>query len=266
MLIDWFTVAAQLINFLVLVWLLKRFLYQPILQALNQREQKIATELAQADAQKQLAEQQYQQFVLKNQAFEQEKAALLAQALAEVNREQQVLLEAVKQEAQTLRAKWQQSLALEYQAINQEIALKTQTEVFAIVAKTLTDLANVSLEMQMVDVFVQRLERLAQSEREQWLTTLSLSTEPLRVRTAFALPDAQKNQLETCLNSVFAVDKAIEFEVVPQLVSGIEVFGNGQKLAWSIADYLAELQSHLSEILSPLAFAAHPTEAGNLGA
>ncbi len=58
MLIDWFTVAAQVINFLVLVWLLKRFLYQPIIDAIDAREKRIAAELADADAKKAEARQE----------------------------------------------------------------------------------------------------------------------------------------------------------------------------------------------------------------
>jgi F-type H+-transporting ATPase subunit b len=50
MLIDWFTVGAQALNFLVLVWLMKRFLYKPILDAIDEREKRIAAELANADA------------------------------------------------------------------------------------------------------------------------------------------------------------------------------------------------------------------------
>jgi F-type H+-transporting ATPase subunit b len=52
MLIDWFTVGAQVVNFLILVWLLKRFLYKPILHAIDEREQRIAKELADADTRK----------------------------------------------------------------------------------------------------------------------------------------------------------------------------------------------------------------------
>ena len=37
MLIDWFTVGAQALNFIILVWLLKRFLYKPILDAIDAR-------------------------------------------------------------------------------------------------------------------------------------------------------------------------------------------------------------------------------------
>jgi F0F1-type ATP synthase membrane subunit b/b' len=52
MLIDWFTVGAEAINFLILMWLLKRFLYKPILDAIESREQKIAAELADAATKK----------------------------------------------------------------------------------------------------------------------------------------------------------------------------------------------------------------------
>ena len=56
MLIDWFTVGAQIVNFLILVWLLKRFLYKPILDAIDAREKRIAAELADADTKKAEAE------------------------------------------------------------------------------------------------------------------------------------------------------------------------------------------------------------------
>ena len=52
MLIDWFTIGAQALNFLILVWLMKRFLYKPILHAIDAREQRIARELAEADKKK----------------------------------------------------------------------------------------------------------------------------------------------------------------------------------------------------------------------
>ena len=46
--IDWFTFTAQIINFLVLVWLLSHFLYKPIVNAMNDRQARIAAEHEQA--------------------------------------------------------------------------------------------------------------------------------------------------------------------------------------------------------------------------
>ena len=58
MLIDWFTVGAQVVNFLILVWLLKRFLYRPILDAIDAREKRIARVLADTDAKKAAAQKE----------------------------------------------------------------------------------------------------------------------------------------------------------------------------------------------------------------
>ena len=77
MLIDWFTVGAQVLNFLILVWLMKRFLYQPILDAIDAREQRIATELANAAAKQAEAQQERDAFQRKNAEFDQQRAALL---------------------------------------------------------------------------------------------------------------------------------------------------------------------------------------------
>ena len=76
MLIDWFTVVAQVVNFLILVWLLKRFLYKPILDAIDAREKRIAAELADADAKKAAAEKQRDEFQRKSAAFDEQRAAL----------------------------------------------------------------------------------------------------------------------------------------------------------------------------------------------
>src|ERR1700677_5110648 len=93
MLINWFPVVAQVINFLILVWLLKRFLYKPILQAIDQREKGIATQLAQAEAKRAEAQKQCDDFQHKNEAFDQERASLLKKAEEEANAQRQRLLE-----------------------------------------------------------------------------------------------------------------------------------------------------------------------------
>ena len=87
MLIDWFTVVAQVINFLVLVWLLKRFLYRPILHAIDAREKRIAAEVADADAKKVEAEKQCEEFRNKNAEFEKQQAARMNQVAEEVKAE-----------------------------------------------------------------------------------------------------------------------------------------------------------------------------------
>src|ERR1035437_2718162 len=102
MLIDWFTVAAQAVTFLILVWLMKRFLYKPILHAIDEREKRIATELANADAKKAEAQKEHDEFERKNAEFDQQRAALLSKATDEAKAERQRLLDEARNAAADL--------------------------------------------------------------------------------------------------------------------------------------------------------------------
>ncbi len=68
MLIDWFTVGAQVLNFLILVWLLQHFLYKPILAAIDAREKRIADQFAGATAKQVDAQKEHDEFDAKNKA------------------------------------------------------------------------------------------------------------------------------------------------------------------------------------------------------
>ena len=81
MLIDWFTVGAQAINFLVLVWLLKRFLYRPVLAAIDAREKKVTAKLVDATAREAQAQLERDDLRRRNETFDHEREALLRKAV-----------------------------------------------------------------------------------------------------------------------------------------------------------------------------------------
>jgi F-type H+-transporting ATPase subunit b len=103
MLIDWFTVAAQALNFLVLVWLLKRFLYKPILDAIDVREKGIAATLAGADAKAKEAQKEHNDFDKKNKDFDQQRGALLTKATDAAKAEHGRLIDEARKEGDALR-------------------------------------------------------------------------------------------------------------------------------------------------------------------
>jgi F-type H+-transporting ATPase subunit b len=257
-LIDWFTVAAQLINFLILVWLLKRFLYRPILDAIDAREARIAAELADADTKKAEARKERDDFQHKNAAFEQQRAALLSQARDEAKAERQRLLDEARQAADILSAQRLQTLSNDSHQLNQSIRRRTQAEVFAIARRALTDLATASLEERMAEVLSRRLRSLDGQAKEDFAKALKGATGPALVRSAFDLPAEQRATVQSALNETFSAEIKVKYETAPDLVSGIELTTNGQKLAWSIADYLAALEQGVAELLKTQA----KTEAG----
>jgi F-type H+-transporting ATPase subunit b len=249
MLIDWFTVAAQALNFLILVWLMKHYLYKPILHAIDEREKRIAAELADADAKKAEAKKDRDEFQHKNEEFDQQRAALMTKATDEAKTERQRLIDEARKAADALTVKRQDALKNEAQNLNQAISRLTQQEVFSITRKTLTDLATTSLEERMGDVFTRRLRTMNGGAKSGLGAALKSTSEPALVRSAFDMPAAQRATIQNALNETFAADIHLRFETAPDLVSGIELTTNGQKVGWSITDYIASLENGVGELL-----------------
>ncbi len=249
MLIDWFTVGAQALNFLILVWLLRRFLYKPILNAIDAREKRIAAELADADAKKAEAKKERDEFQHKNEEFDQQRAELLSKATDEAKAERQRLLDEARKAADALSAKRGETLRNDAQHLSEAISRKTQEEVFAITRKALTDLATTSLEAQMTEIFTRRLRAIDAKAKASLTEAIKSASEPAVVRSAFALPAEQQAAIQKALNETFSAEIKVRFETAPDLVSGIELTANGQKVAWSIADYLTGLETGIDELL-----------------
>jgi F-type H+-transporting ATPase subunit b len=242
MLIDWFTVGAQALNFIILVWLLKRFLYKPILNAIAAREGRIAAELADAAAKKAEAQKERDEFQHKNEEFDQQRAALLIKATDEAKAERQRLFEDARKASDAFSTKRRETLRSDAHNLSQAISRRTQDEVFAIARKALTDLATASLEERMGEVFTRRLRTMDAKIKQGLSQALKTASEPAVLSSAFDLPADQRAAIQNALNETFSAHVQVRFEIAPDLISGIEFTTSGQRVGWSIADYLASLE------------------------
>jgi F-type H+-transporting ATPase subunit b len=251
MLNGWFTIVAQAINFLILVGLLQHFLYKPILQAIDAREKGIAAQLASAVAKEATAQKSSDDFQHKNQVFDQERGALLTKATDEAKAERQRLIDNAKKDSDALRASRQVALQTEQRHLDHQILLWTQNQVFTIARKTLADLASPCLEAQMSQVFIARLRALKDPAKAQLGDALKKLPSKAMVRSAVDLPPAQQAEIEKAVKETFGLNDPVQFQfqTVPELVGGVELTSNGQKVAWSIADYLSTLEKSAGELL-----------------
>ncbi len=249
MLIDWFTVGAQALNFVILVWLLKRFLYKPIIQAVDAREKRIAKERADADAIKAEAGKERDEYQKKNEAINQQRAALMSKATDEAKAERRRLIHDAGKAADALAAKRAEALQNEALSLNRAITSRAKEEVFAIARKALTDLASASLEAQINEMFTRRLREIEGKPKAAFAEAIKTASEPAVVRTAFDIPKEQRATIQNAFNETFSVDIPLRFEASPDVISGIELAVGGQKLAWSIAGYLVSLEKGVDELL-----------------
>jgi F-type H+-transporting ATPase subunit b len=249
MLIDWFTVGAQILNFLVLVWLLKRFLYKPILNAIDTRETRIAAELANAAATRTAADTEREEFQRRVAALDEQRDAILSGAREEAKAERERLLTQAHQAAEAVRLKHENAMQNDQLHLRYEISRMAQDEVFAIARKALADLAGANLEENMSEIFTRRLRELDSQAKESLAAALEQSPESV-VRSAFDIPATQRATIQDALNDAFGTSIRLRFETSPNTVCGIELTAGDQKLAWSIADYLDNLEKRTNSLLN----------------
>ncbi len=249
MLIDWYTVGAQALNFVILVWLMKRFLYKPILHAIDAREKRIAGELADAAAKEATATKERDEFQRKSEDLDQQRDKLLRKATDDANTERLRLFGEARLAADALSAKRQEALRTDAKNLNRAIQQRTQREVFSIARKALMDLANTSLEERLTAVFTRRLHEMDGPTKVGLVKALEAASGSALVRSAFELPTDQRAVIQNALNETFSANVQVRFETAPDLVSGIDLTASGQKVGWSIDGYLALLENGIHELL-----------------
>ncbi len=250
MLIDWFTVGAQVLNFAILVVLMRRFLYQPVLNAIDAREKKIATAIADAAAKQSEALAEREELAKKNEEISGQRAALLSEAAEEAAGERRRLLGEARDAADAVAAKWRRTLHADALSVSEAIRSRAQQEVFAIARKAFADLADAPVQERMVAVLIRRLRELDGEAKEGFAAALKGASTPPLVRCALGLTAAQRSAIEGALGEVSSLDAGLRFEVAPELISGIEIIANGQKLSWSVAEYLGALERRVGDVLA----------------
>ncbi len=247
--LDWFTLIAQVVNFLVLVWLLKRFLFGRIVRAMNEREAKIVNRLEEAAHKEQLAEQEAEAFRARQRELEAQRAEWLAQAREEVEAQRQEMMEAVRKEVEAAQARWLEGLEAERQEMLQGMRERLSQQVFALARHGLKELADADLEERIVDVFVERLRSLDAAEREAIVAAIRENDRQVEVRTAFPLKPEAREKLDRSLIEHLDDELDVRYTVVPDLICGIELWAHSHRLVWSLDSYMERLEARVFEIL-----------------
>lgn len=245
--IDWFTLVAQIINFLILLVLLRLVLYKPVLRAMDEREEKIASRLEEAEQKHTAAQEEAETYRHKRQEIDAERDEILKQARAEVERKRNALMEDARQDVDQARADWHHSLEREKQAFLRDLRARVNRQVFAVIRRALSDLADTELEEQMVRRFVQRLRSTAQDEN-QALTQILRDGHDITIYSAFELSDDARNAIASALER-HSPNLHLEYRIDTDAISGLTLTSNDYQLGWNFDDYLETLEANVREAL-----------------
>ena len=249
MLIDWFTVTAQVINFLVLVYLLKRFLYGPIIKAMDEREKRIALRLEEGQRKKNEAEREVERYIEKNRDLDNRRETLLSEIKGEADKHRKELMNEARREVEAIRANWYEAIQREKEVFLHDLRQRAGKETCAVARLALKGLANVNLEHHIIRVFIKRLQNLDEEERDALNESILKSGRRIKLRSAFEIPQEMVRQIAEALKNHGADPVDLHLEISSDVICGIELKVHGRKIVWSLEDYLETLEEALAEAL-----------------
>ncbi|WP_066423419.1 F0F1 ATP synthase subunit B [Anabaena sp. 4-3] len=247
MLIDWFTVIAQIINFLILVFLLWRFLYKPITKTMQERQNRIAIRWQEAEVKQQEAEQEAESYRQQQREFNQQRSQMMADAKAEAEQEYKQLVQQARHDVEQIQAGWRDAIQREQEAFLENLRQRLQEQTYAITRRAWADLADANLEHQIIDVFIQRLQLLSNSQIQ---TLKTQSASEIIVRSSFEIPQNQRQKIINVLQEKQVTNnKDIFFRISPDLLCGVELQSENYQIAWSLDNYLQDFTEQLQMVL-----------------
>jgi F-type H+-transporting ATPase subunit b len=247
-LIDWFTVAAQIVNFLILVALLKYFLYDRIIRAMDRREEKIRSTLQEAQEEREKAREEAEAYRRKNEELKNAKDRMLDEAREEADLKRKELTHKAREEVESTRRRWQKSIEKEMNSFLQDLRQMTVREVYAISRKALKDLAEEELEDRMADVFVSRFKQLETDKKGTILEGIREENKVV-VRSGSELSQASRQKITKMLKKEASEKIQLTYDTDPRMIMGIELKSRGEKVAWNIRDYIDDLEDRAKAAL-----------------
>jgi F-type H+-transporting ATPase subunit b len=244
-LIDWFTVAAQGINFLILVLVLKKFLYGPITRAMAAREEKIAGRLAEAATARAEARREFAALETERARLEADKQRLLAEAREEVGQWRESALAAARQAVDDSRRQWLAGLAAERETLSRRLRCRVAEEVVALGRRAFRDLADKDFEARVVSTFLAKVR----SAGGDLPPEAAAGGSSLVVETGFAAENGTRRQLVDGLAALFPKAGAAEIALTPELGFGLRLTLGQWQVEWNLDWYLREFEAALGETL-----------------
>lgn len=245
MTIDWFTFSAQIVNFLILIWLMKKFLYGPVVKAMDEREARIAAQLEDAEQAERAARTRESEYQTQLNELAESRSHVLAEAHQDADAWKKEQMQQAKQEVETSRKLWEQSFARSRQALLQEIRQNITHHVTEVSRHVLAQLADEELQSLMVRRFVALLQQNTGTELD-----LHAGSHHIVLASSHLLPQGERDQILEALAPFDVNSTNVRFQQNPDLICGIELRSADRKLAWNVRDLVDDLQSDLTKSIS----------------
>ena len=237
--LDWMTFVLELINFLVLIWILNRFLYRPVMNVIAQRKAAIQKTLSDAEVTRSAAQALQIQYENRLTEWEQEREKARAQLHEEVNSERTRLLQDLRNDLMREREK---AAAVDQRRMKD---FMQQAETTAIVqgrtfaSRLLSRVAQPELERRIVDMVMQDLPHLPDSQMQNIRADPGTAALSINITSAYPLDKAQREALCQSCRALIGREVTCEFLEDRNLIAGVRISVGSWVLRANVEDELS---------------------------
>lgn len=248
--VDWITFAAQLVNFLILIWLLQRFLYGPITAAMARREARIADRMAEARDARRTAEDEKTRLREEREDLESRREDILAEARKDAEELRGELETQAREEVDRKRRAWLGHLEDERHQIVGSLQERVYRFILETVRRLLRDFADTELAAQTAREFARRLEALDEDARARLSGASADAEGPLVVESGLDLPEEARAHVAHAIRGILDDEDArIRFDTDPDLLIGLSLTAGDQTVRWSGERHLDRLEDTVREAI-----------------
>lgn len=245
--LDWTTFILELVNFVVLIWILNRFLYRPVMNVIVQRKAAIQKTLAEAETTRSDAQALQSQYENRLTEWEQEREKARAQLRDEIRVERSRLLEDLRAELDQEREK---AAAVEQRRLK-DFAQQAEASAIALggtfVSRLLSRLGGPELERKIIDMVTQDLSHLPDNQMQVIRAASATTGLPMKITSAYPLDTAQRAALCQACQTVAGREVVCEFLEDRNLIAGLRISFGSWVLRANVQDemsFFAESSRH----------------------
>ena len=249
-------VIANWVNFFILVWLMAKFLYRPIINAMNEREKRIAANIKDAAEKADVATKEAETYRLKNAEFDKNREAELNKMREEIESLRKSMSAEVKSEVEELRKRWKDELDNERRSLAEDAKRVAAKQFSEFAVHVLKDLADETMEERIASKFVSRIENLSSEDKAKLASAVG-AADSVSLRSSFALSKAAQDKIVAAVKKASGKDALdVEVKQSADVVCGIELDAGSWSVMWSLASYLDKFSEDLDGALDALSASA----------
>jgi F-type H+-transporting ATPase subunit b len=206
-------------------------------------------ETAKEEAQKELDEQQRIR-----KELEQKWDEMLAKAKKDARQKRETMVKDAREKIEEDQKNWRAAMLKQRIAFLRDLRHLSCEEVCRISRKVLADLADEKLENQLIESFLIQLGKLDKKEKDDFVRFIHQDKGKLWVNSSFKLTRGKESEIRKSLEEMIGDKVKIDFQVLPELICGIETRSEGKKISWNIENYLDGLEEQLKKAFTEFSF------------